>query len=194
MLRNSSKNEVVKILVAGLVAFVALGGMVLIGKTLELGYIPAPSPRVTKSDLGADRAKALLGADQELSTVKVYFGNSNLNKDMADCGLVYPVDRQVAKTQAVARAALTELLSGPTQPEKNGGYSTSLNAGVKINSLTIANGVARVDFDEKMDEGMGGSCRVEAIRSQIEKTLLQFPSVKSVVVSVEGNSAEALQP
>lgn len=127
-------------------------------------------------------------------TVKVYFSNSNLNKEMMDCGLVYPVDREIDKTPAVARATLMELLAGTTTPEENGGYFSSINPGVKIKSLNIVDGAATVDFDKKMDEGMGGSCRVSAVRSQITKTLMQFPTVKSVVISVEGNSEEALQP
>ncbi len=127
-------------------------------------------------------------------TIKVYFGNANLNKEMLDCGLVYPVERQVVKTPAVARAALLELLAGPTLAESNGGYFTSINPGVKLNYIGIVGDVARVDFDKKMDESMGGSCRVTAIRAQITRTLMQFPTVKSVVISVDGNSEEALQP
>lgn len=143
-------------------------------------------------DLGFDQPPISIPAPKQI--VKVFFGNRNLNKDMMDCGLVFPVEREIVKTPAVARAALNELLSGPTMPEGNGGYFTSINPGVKINSLTIVGGVARVDFDQRMDEAMGGSCRVAAIRGQITKTLMQFPTVQSVVISVEGNSEEALQP
>jgi hypothetical protein len=130
----------------------------------------------------------------EKITLKAYFGNTDLNPAAMDCSLVFPVERLVNKTKSTARAALEELLSGPTDAEKTQGYFTSLNPGVKINSLTITNGTAKVDFDQQMDFQMGGSCRVAAIRSQITQTLKQFPSVKEVIISVAGNNAEALQP
>jgi len=42
---------------------------------------------------------------------------------------------------------------------------------------------------------VGGSCRVTTIRSQVEQTLMQFPSVTSVRISVEGYADdEVLQP
>jgi spore germination protein GerM len=100
----------------------------------------------------------------------------------------------VVKTPNPARAALNELLYGLSWDEANAGYFNSINQGVKINSLNIVDGVARADFDKRMDEAMGGSCRVAAIRAQITQTLMQFPTVKSVVISVDGNSEEALQP
>jgi spore germination protein GerM len=40
----------------------------------------------------------------------------------------------------------------------------------------------------------GGSCKISAIRAQIERTLMPFPGVESVVISVEGDVAGALQP
>ncbi|OGZ33329.1 MAG: hypothetical protein A2174_00600 [Candidatus Portnoybacteria bacterium RBG_13_41_18] len=125
--------------------------------------------------------------------VKVFFNNNNLDPQIS-CNLVFPVDREVPKTQAVARAALEELLIGPTFKEQNSGYITSINSGVKIQSLTIENGVARVDFDEQIEFQVGGSCRVTAIRAQITQTLKQFPTVTSVVISINGRTEDILQP
>jgi hypothetical protein len=129
-------------------------------------------------------------------SIEVYFGNDALEDDETSCTEVFSVKRIVSKTTAIARAALEELLKGPTQFEEGEGYRSSLpqNAGVKINSLTIENGVARVDFNGALDEGVAGSCRVSAIRAQIEETLKQFPTIQEVVISVEGNIEEALQP
>ncbi len=126
-------------------------------------------------------------------TVKAFFNNNNLDPEIS-CNKVFPVDRQVAKTTAVARAALEELLKGPSDQEKTDSYSTSINPGVKIQKLTIENGVAKVDFDQTMEEGMGGSCRVSAIRAQIIQTLKQFSTVESVIISVNGRTEDILQP
>ena len=85
-------------------------------------------------------------------------------------------------------------MKGPTVTEKAAGVFTSINDGVTVKALTIVKGVARVDFDKSLEREVGGSCRVSAIRSQIENTLKQFSSVSSVIISVDGNSQDVLQP
>lgn len=125
--------------------------------------------------------------------VKVYFMNNNLDPEVS-CNKVFPVIRQITKTQAVASATMAELLAGPTEAEKAKGYSTTINPGVKIQKLTITNGVAKIDFDKAIEKGVAGSCLVTAIRSEISETLKQFPSVQEVVISVEGRTEDILQP
>jgi spore germination protein GerM len=127
--------------------------------------------------------------------VKVYFNNDDLNKDKNNCWQVFPVQRLVDKTSAPARSSLEQLLLGLTEAETNQGYLTSINQGVKINSLTLdKQGTAKVDFNQQIQDQVGGSCRVSSIRAQITQTLEQFTSVKRVIISVEGNTQEALQP
>jgi spore germination protein GerM len=122
-----------------------------------------------------------------------YFANDKLDPNVT-CEKVFPVERQVAKTDAIAKAALEELLKGVTEKEKANGYRSTINAGVKINKLTIVNGIAKVDFSETMGEAVGGSCKVNFIRKQIEQTLKQFSTVKSVVISINGDLEYILQP
>lgn len=129
----------------------------------------------------------------DISKVKAFFNNNNLDPEVS-CNKVFPVERSVPKTAAVARAALEELLKGPTNGEKNNGYFTSINPGVKIQSLTIANGTAKVDFSDTLERAVGGSCRVAAIRAQITETLKQFPTVKNVTISINGRTEDILQP
>ncbi len=125
--------------------------------------------------------------------IKVYFGNNELNPQ-AECDKVFPVEREIPQTEAVARAVLEELLKGPVGQEKSEGFFTSINPSVKIQSLTVKDGVAEVDFNEELEYEVGGSCRVSAIRSQITETLKQFPGIKSVVISIDGRIEDALQP
>lgn len=132
-------------------------------------------------------------ASSETLDVKAFFMNNNLDPEVT-CTKVFPVIRQIAKTQAVASSAIAELLRGPTEAEKADGYSTTINPGVRVQSLSIVDGVARIDFDKAIENGVGGSCRVSAIRSEISETLKQFTSVKEVVISVDGRKEDALQP
>jgi hypothetical protein len=129
----------------------------------------------------------------EIMTVKAYFINDNLDPAVS-CDKVFSVERIIPKTQATARAALEELFNGPTAEEKNNGFRTTINDGVKIQSLTIESGFAKVDFNQQLQEKVGGSCRVTAIRAQITETLKQFSTVKSVVISINGKIEDILQP
>lgn len=128
----------------------------------------------------------------ETSVIKSYFGNTSLAPN--DCEKVFPLDRVIPKTQSLARRALEILLEGVGPEERQIGFFTSLNTGVKIKSLVILNTVARADFDEALQAGVGGSCRVTAIRAQITETLKQFSSVQSVIISIDGRTEEILQP
>ncbi len=129
----------------------------------------------------------------DLMTIKVYFNNSKLDPEFS-CNVVFPVDREIVKTKAVAGAALEELLKGSTEEEKAQGFFTSINPGVKIQKLAIENKTASVDFDKQLEFQVGGSCRVSAIRAQIMETLLQFPTVKNVIISIDGRTEDILQP
>lgn len=132
----------------------------------------------------------------ETMAVKVYFSNSNGSDPMLDCSAVEEITRYVPESEGVARAALMELLGGPTSQEKNRGYITSIpeNVLIKIQDLRIENGTAYVDFSGELEAGVAGSCRVENIRAQIENTLKQFPTVTKVVISINGRAEDILQP
>jgi hypothetical protein len=201
-LKNIFKNDVAKIctvVIVSLAAFIILGGMVLVGiKFFELGYVPALSPSFIISKPGSAESNLMLkllnGTKNGQQTVNVYFGNEIKNPNAADCSLVYPVDRKVIASGSIEEIALAEMLKGPTNGEKTLGFYTTINPGVKINSLSIKDGIAHVDFDKKIEEAVGGSCRVSLIRSEITQTLLQFTNVKSVVIGVDGRIDDALQP
>lgn len=132
-------------------------------------------------------------ASRDTLRVKAYFNNNKLDPDLT-CTISFPVERDVIKTTETAYMALTELLRGPTDAEKKAGYSTSLPANVRINSLVIRYGTAYADFDGTLEYEVGGSCRVGSIRSQIENTLKQFSGVKKVVISINGRTEDILQP
>jgi len=125
--------------------------------------------------------------------VSAYFNNNRLDPKVS-CDKVFPVRRRIPQTRAVARAALIELLKGPTPPEKADGYYTNINPGVRVQRLAVKNGVARVDFNETLEYQVGGSCRVRAIWAQITQTLKQFPTVKKVIISINGRTEDILQP
>lgn len=134
-------------------------------------------------------------ASQETMMVKIYLSDSNFaNEPYFDCSRTIAVERQVLKTEGVAKSSLEALLRGATQEEISHGYVSNITPGARIQSIIIEQGIARVDFDEQMEFQVGGSCRVAAIRAQIVDTLKQFPTVNEVVISVDGRTEDILQP
>lgn len=131
-------------------------------------------------------------SSEEQRELRIYFANSRLNGN-GDCANVFSVQRPRGNTLAVAEAALHELLNGPTTDEKAEGYSSEIPSGVTLRGITILNGVATADFSTGLNR-VAGSCRVEAIHAQIERTLKQFPTVRRVVVTVDGDEDAVLQP
>lgn len=132
---------------------------------------------------------------QQSIVLKAFFINNATDPNRTDCTAVEAVTRSVPQTTAVARAALEQLLLGPSTAEKANGFVTSINSGVTIKALTITNGTAAVTFSKNLQTNVGGSCLVGGIRAQIEQTLKQFSSVKTVKISVEGvKDEEVLQP
>ncbi|MDO8496658.1 MAG: GerMN domain-containing protein [bacterium] len=138
----------------------------------------------------------------EYKTIQVFLSNKVKDPDTLYCDMTYPVERAVSRLSDNRKSylgeytylALSELLKGPIGSEKENGYFSSINEGTKIQQIIIESGVARVDFSQELSNGVAGSCKVQAIRSQITETLKQFPEIKEVVISVNGESEEILQP
>ncbi len=133
--------------------------------------------------------------NQDSMSVQVFFTtDQTAGPTDFDCRYVKAVSKNVPKSTGVARSAILALLSGPTTQDIANGFGTAINKDVKINSLTIDDGVAKLDLSDQVQYQVGGSCRVATIRAQISQTLLQFPTVKSVIISVNGDVEQALQP
>ena len=107
---------------------------------------------------------------------------------------IVEVERSVPYTVAVARAALEGLVEGPLDHEEADGLSTAIPEGTELQDIIIENGIATADFNQKLQEGVAGSAWVTTIRDQIEQTLLQFDTVDEVVITIDGQSEDILQP
>jgi hypothetical protein len=130
----------------------------------------------------------------EYIKIKVFFSNNNLDPEIL-CNKVFAAEREILKIEAIGAAAINELLNGPTETEKQEGFFTNINFGVRLLGLDIdKDGVARVDFDQQLQAGVGGSCKVAAIRAQITETLKQFSTIKNVIISINGSTEDILQP
>lgn len=129
-------------------------------------------------------------ANQEKSTVDVYFSDE-AEVNAGDCSAVDVEKRTIARTIRVGEYAIRELLKGPTKS-----WAISMiPEWTEYESLTITNGEAVLRLTSpSIQEWSGGSCKVQAIRSQIEETLKQFSSVNTVRIIVNGEEDSILQP
>lgn len=143
---------------------------------------PAGSP------VGSEEPPVVNNKDEKVK-ISVFFNNKD-----NECDKVVAVEREITKVVGIGEASINELLTGPTATEKIDGYTTSINDGVSIKSIKKVGDTVNIDFNSKLGEGVAGSCKVGAITSQIKNTLTQFPTIKNVVLSIDGVSSEILQP
>ena len=145
---------------------------------------------------------ALHWEDPSLELVRLYW---------TDGERLERVGRPIVKTQSRATAALEELVWGPGPRNRlYTGFGTAIPtpqevlayAGrgpdwgprVTLRRLTIQNGVAVADFSKELRAYGGGSLRVTLIREQITRTLKEFPTVREVVIAIEGKTEGVLEP
>lgn len=153
-----------------------------------LGKAPVPTP--TSVPVGSPASATVEPSPTPATAkLKVYYSRV-VNNDIE----FVPVERNVPRTVAVGRAAITELLKGPTPEEKAQGLYNPIPSNARLLSLKIVDGVAYADFDEALQFQVGGSLRVMAIRKVITLTLLQFSTVQKVIISIEGRTEDILQP
>ncbi|TFB09098.1 hypothetical protein E3V08_01170 [Candidatus Atribacteria bacterium MT.SAG.1] len=128
--------------------------------------------------------------------VKIYFLISDeycLNVDLVPVGRIVKNDL----AEKLAWTVLEQLFNGPIEEDSEKlDLWTAIPKGVKVNSVEIDNGVARIDLSLELQSYGGGSFSVFYIREQIERTLKEFPSIEEVVITVEGKSEKdgVLQP
>ena len=97
-----------------------------------------------------------------------------------------PERHQVARTSAIAKAALDELLHGRPQDED---HTVPFAKGTKVNSVVIRDGLATVDWNAAVLES-GGGARIETLAIQsVVYTLTEFATISKVRFTVEGRSS-----
>jgi hypothetical protein len=134
-------------------------------------------------------ACASAGSAAPPRVLHVYFPHGQVG---TNCARVAPVSRFV-RTATPLAAAMRQLLRGPTAIERArgyGGWFSSRTAG-KLRGAWIDGRTAHVDFHDlrAIIPGASSSCGSALLLSQLDRTAKQFPRIRSVVYSFEGNRA-----
>ena len=129
---------------------------------------------------------------QDTITVKVFFHNEKLNPNQENCTKVFPVERSIPRTKAVARAALEELFKGTTEEERKKEFWSFSPEETKdiVANLNVKNGTAYLNFKKIVYEKLGTattSCG-SGFFAGVEATLKQFSTIKNVYYAVEGDA------
>jgi hypothetical protein len=104
---------------------------------------------------------------------------------------VIPVQRFVPHTVAVAQAAVSSLLRGPTASERKSGYSSQIPAWTELRGISVSRGVATVDLSRRFEFG-GGSLSMQLRVAQVVYTLTRFPTVSRVAFRLDGRPVESI--
>jgi germination protein M len=99
--------------------------------------------------------------------------------------------RTQANVPRIGSAAVETLLAGPSETEQDYGLTTSVPQGTELLGLTIEDAIAHVDLTSEFEEG-GGSLSMQMRLAQVVHTLTQFPTVKGVAFSLDGEPIEVL--
>ena len=130
---------------------------------------PGSSPTLTPTPSGSP-------APAQSMTYEVWFTYD---------GSLFVTHRTEPFTPAVGTRALEALLDGPTSGERAADLGTTINAGTRLNGLTIDDGVATVDLDATFVAEETPAIAVGSL-SQVVFTLTQFDRIEGVVFEVDG--------
>ena len=143
--------------------------------------------RGTRSELDA-RADSRRPAPTPAGTmiVRAYFV---LGGEPGSAGLVAGPARGARRRPPSRRAAMNALLAGPTAAESGrpDDHARRSRMARSLLGVAIKNGVATVDLSTEFDSG-GGTASMQYRLGQVVYTLTQFPTVKSVVFQIEGET------
>lgn len=126
----------------------------------------------TGANINLESVETMAGAGA--STVQLYFPS-------ATGRMLVPVTRTVFSNADVTTAIL-ELAKGP---RSDSGLAAPLPKDCGLKSVKMKNGVVTIDFTKEFMEAVSGEQGVQSLRA-ILFTAAQFPGVKQVKLSVEG--------
>lgn len=145
------------------------------------GESPVTPVSTVAPDPVSTTAPAPASAKPAMMEVAPYFLIDESGHNKRSGPFLVPVAREVPSTTAVARAAIEQLLAGPTQAEQAAvpALSSAIPAGVGLLGLTIDSGTATIDLSSGF--ALGEDAAAVAMRvAQVVFTLTRFDSVERV--------------
>lgn len=105
------------------------------------------------------------------------------------CDNVVFIEREVSRTPAVLNATLAEMFNYSEDPGFLPGNFVKTQSGVSFDRAEIENGVAKVYLNGETGP-LAGVCDNPRLQIQVEEAALQFSTVNSVEIYLNGNKYE----
>jgi len=123
----------------------------------------------------------------EIALVSYFFVDEIGHPDRNGPFLV-PVSKMVPITKGVARAAIEQLLAGPTPANRDGvpSITSLIPDGVRLLGLDVSEGIATVDLSGNFEADDDAAVAAQRI-AQVVYTLARFPSVQEVLFRQDGS-------
>lgn len=179
-------------LVVAVVGLAVIGAVWLGLKGRDAVLIPATGPDASSAGNAVPGGNA---TEPSIMTVKVALLDYTASKPGVSrgCDRVVLVDRTVPASGAPLTAALDELFSmTQTQVGDLDSFIPKTRGTLGFDHATVQDGIARIYLLGKLS-GLAGVCDDPRAKAQIEETALQFPTVKSVELYLNGEKT-VLQP
>lgn len=143
---------------------------------------PAPAPTAT-ADPGAVQVTK---ADLMVAIVLIAVDDNGQSGVKTGCGdSAVPVQVQIPYTQGLLRAALERLLALKDQYYGQSGlYNALYQSDLRLEGVAIQDGAAAIDLSGTLK--LGGECDNPRVEAQLTQTALQFPTVTSVAITLNG--------
>ena len=141
---------------------------------------------LNKTDAALEAPKQKLPGQEKKISLTVYLNGSA--KDKVDSSLV-AVQREIVLTEDTVkfrvRAALEELIKGPSDKDKQAGLTSSLPKEVKVLNVGVKRPYVTVDFSSEL-QNIGGTMRITSLLDQIKYTLTENDGIAGVILQVNG--------
>ncbi|MBI5622099.1 GerMN domain-containing protein [Candidatus Falkowbacteria bacterium] len=190
--------------VAALALFI-LAGCQNLGESLKGKYKAGGDATAPAVNSDATPASDAVAAPAQSAVNNIFFGATKYDPEGKNCYGVYWVHIPGDTAMNPVERNIKLLLAGPTENWAAQGYFSNIPQGVRLNSVKIEGDLVTLDFSEELNK-IAGSCAVTQARQQIIATaqsavtehLAEYAGKNvediKVVVSINGNTAEVLQP
>ena len=131
------------------------------------------------------------GADRlEPRTVQLFYYNKEVDEDDSqidcDANSVQAVERVISGEDPIEETIKLLLQGEVREGELEQGFETEFpNPDFSLENYNLEDGTLTLTFSEVPGFTSGGSCRVNLLRAQVEKTAKQFPEVEEVEIKPE---------
>ena len=149
------------------------------GGSLDVGAIQPVDPATSLTDTTTDSSVMLV----KLAFIDL---DAGAGSGTVGCGdRVVLVERAVGRTAAPLRAALDALLAERQRRVTSDQlYNALAAADLRVERVAIENGVATIDLSGQLS--LGGVCDSPRVEAQLQETALQFPTVTTVSITLNG--------